>query len=71
MTYMMTLTQLLACAVTFKMDIAQAAILLRNKIEKIDLKLSKGSALSDQKIAQLKQKQAGLVAQLKAVLAQL
>ena len=53
------------------MDITQTAIVLRKKIEKIDSKLSDGSALSDQQIADLKAQRAALLVQLKAVLAKL
>ena len=53
------------------MDITEAAILLRKEIQKINTKLSDGSALSQQKRTQLIQKRAALLAQLNAVLAQL
>ena len=71
MTFLQTLTWFLPRAVTFAMDITEAAILLRKEIKKIDQKLTDGSALSHQKRAQLNHKRAGLVAQLQAVLAQL
>ena len=53
------------------MDITQTAIALRKEIEKIDIKLSDSLAFSHQKIAELKNKCAALLVQLKAVLGQL
>ena len=71
MMFLMTLTHLLACAVTFKMDIVTQAIAFRKQIKKIDDKLSDGTPLSDQQQAAKKAQWTALLAQLQAVLVQL
>ena len=71
MTFLMTLTHLLAHAVTFKMDIVTQAIALRKEIKKIDYILSDRRPLSAHQRAHKKAQRAALVAQLHTVLAQL
>ena len=71
MTFLMTLTDLLAHAVTFKMDIVKQAAALIKQIKKIDTMFSDGTPLSDQQRSAKKAQHAALLVQLQAILAQL